>query len=165
MVVPICVHPPIVPFFHLDFESITDISTALCFAIAFYVVKVTYLLQRKSCNHFLHDFGMNWYFGTDNWINLLGLNGTDKNRPYHILKVSGRGGFYLCHLAHTYLNQLYLIVYLGPNMSVHTKIIQERITIWNKDCTLTRRGAAYRPHDLNDDSRDTLTSWKVYISN
>ena len=29
MVVPICVHPPIVPFFHLDFESITDISTAL----------------------------------------------------------------------------------------------------------------------------------------
>ena len=135
------------------------------FAIAFYVVKVTYLLQRKSCNHFLHDFGMNWYFGTDNWINLLGLNGTDKNRPYHILKVSGIGGFYLCHLAHTYLNQLYLIVYLGPNMSVHTKIIQERITIWNKDCTLTRRGAAYRPHDLNDDSRDTLTSWKVYISN
>ena len=32
MVVPICVHPPIVPFFHLDIESITDISTALWYA-------------------------------------------------------------------------------------------------------------------------------------
>ena len=29
MVVPICEHPPIVPLVHLDFESITDISTAM----------------------------------------------------------------------------------------------------------------------------------------